>query len=626
LAVAGVLLGSVSVRGPAVPELEPPADEAMNSDEDDEGSDVEDEGGGAEELAADAVPLVEEAPTDVVDAVDAVDAADVAWLVPDAALVVPAAEELLVGVPSGTGTHAPSSHTSRPEHCAGELHAGRHCPSRLTVSCGQRAQAAHHAVTVSNKTPNAPRTMTPSLERARPCCAEYLRRRFLDTLGPQPHHHAPRSDGALPVSTGIKERLATLLQWVALGALVGLMCGASSALFLWLLDVVTAYRIAHDAIILALPLAGLGVGWFYQRHGASIKAGNNLVIDTIHDGGPEIPLRMAPMVLLGTVLTHLFGGSAGREGTAVQMGASLADALAHRLKVGGHLRRQMLAAGVAGGFGSVFGTPLAGTVFGLEFVVLGALEYDALVPALVAAVVGDLVTRGLGIVHTAYPQLPNLDVTPLLLGKWALFAAAVALCATVFIELTHGLKKQLEKRVPQQPVRMLLGGALVVLMWKVAGTQDYLGLGVPTLVRAFSDVDLPAHAFAAKLVFTSVTLGCGFLGGEVTPLFFIGAALGNALAPVLDLPLGMAAGVGMAALFGVAANAPLALSIMAAELLGGAVFPHAMVVCVLGYVLTGHRGIYPAQRLFRAKGSVHGQQQAVALRDVGRTEPPSGGG
>src|SRR3954471_16891089 len=164
-----------------------------------------------------------------------------------------------------------------------------------------------------------------------------------------------------------RERLVALGQWIVLGSLVGGLCGAASALFLWLLERATAFRTGHEVIVYTLPLAGLVIGTIYERLGQSIKAGNNLVIDTIHDDGPELPLRMAPMVLIGTVLTHVFGGSAGREGTAVQMGASMADWVSHRLRVGRDVRRQLLAAGVAGGFGSVFGTPIAGALFGLEF-------------------------------------------------------------------------------------------------------------------------------------------------------------------------------------------------------------------------------------------------------------------
>lgn len=419
-----------------------------------------------------------------------------------------------------------------------------------------------------------------------------------------------------------RDHLAALGQWVVLGSLVGLLCGSASALFLWLLARATEFRLRHEPIIYALPLAGLVLGWIYERVGESIKAGNNLIIDTIHDQGPELPLRMAPLVLVGTVLTHLFGGSAGREGTAVQMGASLTDWVAHRLHVAPRLRRQLLAAGVAGGFGSVFGTPIAGTLFGLEFVVLGRLEYDALLPALLASLVGDLTTRALGIAHLAYPTPTSMALTPLLLLKWLAFALAVALVTSAFIELTHAIKRRSERRLPRLPLRMALGGLLVVGLWRLVGTSDYLGLGLPLIDRAFHDPALPVYACLLKLLFTALTIGTGFLGGEVTPLFVIGSTLGNVLGRGLRLPLQLGAGIGLAAVFAAAANTPLALSIMALELLGTAALPHAVIVCVLAYLLTGHRSIYPAQRLIRGKGGSARLPQPTPLREL---EDPVGG-
>jgi H+/Cl- antiporter ClcA len=415
-----------------------------------------------------------------------------------------------------------------------------------------------------------------------------------------------------------RDRLVVLGQWIGLGALVGVICGAASGLFLWLLQRATTFREGHEVIIYALPIAGLAIGWIYERYGGPVRSGSNLIIDAIHDEGPELPVRMAPMVMIGTVLTHVFGGSAGREGTAVQMGASLTDWVSHRLRVGKDVRRQLLAAGVAGGFGSMFGTPVAGAVFGLEFVALGRIEYDALVPALIASVVGDWTTRALGIVHTRYPAAVNVPLTPLLLLKWLVFAAAVAVVTTAFIELTHAIKQRGERHLPRLPLRMFVGGLVIVGLWKLVGTSDYLGLGIPTIVRAFADPNLPPLAFALKLVFTAITLGAGFLGGEVTPLFFVGATLGSALARLLGIPLALGAGVGLAGVFAAAANTPLALSIMAMELLGAPVFPHVVIVCVVAYVLTGHRSIYPAQRLLRGKGGAR-RSRDVALRD---SSPP----
>jgi len=413
----------------------------------------------------------------------------------------------------------------------------------------------------------------------------------------------------------VREQASALFQWTWLGAAVGLACGVASAVFLILLEHATAFREGHEVIVYTLPFAGLAIGWVYERWGKPIKGGNNLVIDTIHEDSGQIPLRMAPMVLIGTVLTHVFGGSAGREGTAVQMGASLADAIAHRLRVRRETRRQLLAAGIAGGFGSVFGTPIAGTVFGLEVVSLGRMEYDALAPALVASVVGDYVTRRLGVVHTAYPTSPVVELTPDVLAKLAVIGLAMALATMAFVELTHRLKHVLEARVSRLPLRMFLGGLVVVVMWKLIGTSDYLGLGVPTIVLAFEDPNLPVYAFAAKLIFTSVTLASGFLGGEVTPLFFVGATLGSVLARLLGLPIALGAGVGIAAVFGSAANTPVALSIMAVELVGASVFPHVVIVCVIAYLLSGQRGIYPSQRIWKRKHGGGGLERPVRLRD-----------
>ena len=396
---------------------------------------------------------------------------------------------------------------------------------------------------------------------------------------------------------------------------MGVASGVASGVFLLLLAYATGIRLAHEWLVYALPVAGIGIGLVYERWGAAIKGGNNLVLDTIHEDSAQLPLRMAPMVLIGTVLTHVFGGSAGREGTALQMGASLADAIAHRFKVSPETRRQLLAAGIAGGFGSVFGTPIAGTLFGLEVVSVGFLEYDAVVPALVASLVGNFVTLRFGVVHTAYPQIAYLELTPLVLGKLSFVAGAMALTAVAFVELTHRLKHVLEARFSRLPVRMFVGGLAIVVMWKLVGTNDYLGLGVPMIERAFTDPHLPWFAFAVKLVFTAVTLAAGFVGGEVTPLFFVGATLGSVLARVLGLPIELGAGLGVAAIFGAAANTPIALSIMAVELLGGHAFPHVLVVSVLAYVLSGHRGIYPSQRLRRRKQGGAPFRRAVPLRE-----------
>jgi H+/Cl- antiporter ClcA len=411
------------------------------------------------------------------------------------------------------------------------------------------------------------------------------------------------------------QRTHRLVQWVALGGLVGIATGAASALFLWLLEHATDYRIAHEGIVWALPLAGIVMGLALSRWGGPVRGGNNLVIDTVHDASDRIPLSVAPWIMGGTVLTHLFGGSGGREGAAVQMGAALAEEISHRLRVRPQTRTQLLAAGIAGGFGAVFGTPVAGAIFGLEVVHLGKIEYPSLVPALVASVLGDLVARALGAHHSAFPQVAALAIDPIVALKWTVVGLLVALVSIAFVEATHRLRTLLEARVSNLPLRMFFGGLAVIAFWQLLGTSDYLGLGLPMISRAFVE-PVPVYAFAVKLLFTAITLGSGFLGGEVTPLFFIGATLGNVLAGPLGLPLALTAGVCMAAMFAAASNTPLALSIMAVELLGANALPHVVIVCVVAYLLTGNRSIYPAQRLLREKTGIGDLDRPTPLRDL----------
>lgn len=415
-----------------------------------------------------------------------------------------------------------------------------------------------------------------------------------------------------------------LATWLVLGSAVGLACGAAAALFLHLLAAATATRELHHELIWALPLAGLALGALWQRLGEPIRAGSSLVIDTVYRAGPPLPLRLAPMVLLGTVWTHLFGGSAGREGTAVQMGASLADALAQRLRVAAPTRHLLLVAGVAGGFGAVFGTPIAGAVFALEVVVAGRIDGRGLAPALIAALVGDFTARALRVSHGAFPSLPALPLGPLVASKWLLVALAVAAVAILFLEGVHWLGRRLTSAIPNAAFRMAAGGAALVVAWQVCGTSDYLGLGLPLIERALGAGEVPAHAFALKLAFTVLTLAAGFVGGEVTPLFAIGATLGHALAAPLGLPTELCAGVCMAALFGAAANTPWALAVMAAELFGGAVLPHAALVCAVAYLCTGRRGLYGAQRWAQDKlGGPLPEPVALSELRTKSADPPS---
>jgi H+/Cl- antiporter ClcA len=390
-----------------------------------------------------------------------------------------------------------------------------------------------------------------------------------------------------------------------MGSAVGVLSGAASALFLWLLDRVIHLRTQHLWLVALLPVFGVLSAWLYHRWGKESERGGSLILDEVLEFKGNVPTRMAPLVLIGTLLTHLGGGSAGREGTAVQMGASLARTLGKLpwpwLRLTRTRQRLLLMAGVSAGFGSLFGTPVAGAVFGMEVIAIGKIHYEGLLVCAAASIVGDGVCRWLGVHHSHFHPEALAMSMPLVL-KLVMFAVPVAIVAGGFSELTHGLARW-SKRVLANPyLRALAGGCVIVALALAFRTTDYLNLGTIWLPRVFEGTSaVPPWAFAAKFLLTAVTLGFGFKGGEVTPLFVIGALLGAALAPALGLPVPFIAAVGFIAVFAAASNTPIASTLMGIELFGAGFIGPIVITCFLAYVLVGHRGIYGGHRIHTSK-------------------------
>ncbi len=423
-------------------------------------------------------------------------------------------------------------------------------------------------------------------------------------------------------------------EWVRVALIVlpiALATGAACALFLWALDEVTQVRFAHPALLFALPLGGVVIAYLYERHGGNSARGNNLILEAIHstqsenpdDDSSLVPRRMAPLILVTTLLTHLFGGSAGREGTAVQMGGSLAAGWALLLRLEGRAKRLALLCGVAAGFGGVFGTPLAGAVFALEVLWRGRLETEETLLCLLAAMGSDWCAKALGAHHVHYkvvfPSAEPIWFDTLLAVKVAFAAVLFGLAARLFIELTERIGHVFKTRIPWPLARPVVGGVLVIALTLLLGTRDYLGLsvmpshpGAITLPSAFEAGGAAPFSWGWKTIFTALTLGSGFKGGEVTPLFFIGATLGNVLSGPLHAPLSLLAAVGFIAVFAGASKTPLASAIMGIELFGAQGAPLFALACFIAVWASGQGTIYQRPKSQEKQGAKKESDSPIA--------------
>jgi H+/Cl- antiporter ClcA len=390
-----------------------------------------------------------------------------------------------------------------------------------------------------------------------------------------------------------KVHLYNFLKWAAICLIAGISIGSAAALFLLSLDFVTNWRENHKWIIYSLPIVGFIIGALYYYIGGNAKKGNNLLLEEHNNPQTKIPFKLAPLVFMGTILTHLAGGSAGREGTAVQMGGAIADQFTSIFKFNDTQRKTVLIVGISAGFAAVFGTPIAGAIFALEIMLFKNIRVADIIPSFAAAYIAHYTCISWDVHHTLYhiPIVPSLNALTIV----SAFLAGLIFGITALIfSRTNELWSWIFAKIKYEPLRPLIGGIILVAAIILLGTTKYIGLGIPTITEAFTN---PAghFDFIIKLLLTTFTLSAGFKGGEVTPLFFIGATLGNVLVWFVPLPMALLAGMGFVAVFAGATHCALASIALGIELFGMNAGVFVGIACATAYFASGSKGIYSAQ-------------------------------
>ena len=401
-------------------------------------------------------------------------------------------------------------------------------------------------------------------------------------------------------SQKLKELFLTTFKWILICFLIGILSGSASGFFLVSLEWVTQFRIQHEWIVWLLPFGGLIIGYTYYFWGESVVKGNNLLLEEYESPKKVIPFKMAPLVLLGTLITHLFGGSAGREGTAVQMGGAIADQFTKLFNLDNSERKILIILGISAGFASVFGTPLAGAIFALEVLYFSKINIKSIILSFLVAYTAYFTVEFWQVKHTHYsiPIIPELNLHNIVYS--CIVGILSGFAALLFSRSTHLWGALFSKNIKYPPLRPFLGGIILAITIAGFGFTKFAGLGVPVIIDSFSNVN-PWYDFLLKILFTGFTLGAGFKGGEVTPLFFVGATLGSALSAIIPMPIALLAGIGFVAVFSGATHTPIACTIMGMELFGIQPGIFIAIACIIAYFSSGPVGIYKSQIVKGAK-------------------------
>lgn len=390
----------------------------------------------------------------------------------------------------------------------------------------------------------------------------------------------------------------TFYRWVLLSVVTGLVCGIIGSAFHLTVDKATEIRLDNPWLIFLLPAGGVLIAFIY-RVSHMEGEGTNGIIDSIHDGG-RVHIRLVPVIFISTAITHLVGGSAGREGAALQIGGGIGYRVGRMLKLDDKDMRLVTLCGMSAVFAALFGTPLTATIFALEVISVGVLYYSGLIPCLVASVTAYGVSRLFGIAPMRYTVL----LEPLeagLLVRVCILAVACAVVSMVFCIAMHKTEQFASTKIKNGYLRTAVGGVIVIALTLIAGSDSYNGTGTDVIASALGEGKAPTWGFLWKIVFTAVTIGFGFKGGEIVPTMFIGAVLGCTVGPLLGIPAQFAAAIALVAVFCGAVNCPIASIILSVELFGSGELLYFALACGISYMLSGYFGLYSSQKIMYSK-------------------------
>ena len=389
------------------------------------------------------------------------------------------------------------------------------------------------------------------------------------------------------------------LRWIILAIITGFVVGGVGILFVKGLGLANTFRSAHSYIILALPLAGLLIVFLYKISHYENDKGTNLVISTLH-GETQIPFRMAPLIFISTILTHLFGGSAGREGAALQLGGSIGNQLGRGFKLNEQDTRMLVMCGMSAAFSSIFGTPLAAVIFAMEVGSIGIMHYSAFVPCMFASLVASTFAHEMGCHAEAFTitEPVNFSLVPALLI--VLLGILCALISMIFCKTLHASGHYLRKWIPNAYLRVIVGSVAIIALTAILRTSAYSGAGVNLIEEAFLG-ESPKAAFLWKIIFTAITLGVGFKGGEIVPSFCIGATFGCLFGSLTGLSPSLCAAVGMVSVFCGVTNSPISSLIIGFEMFGFDSMRFLLIGVAISYMLSGYTGLYSEQTIMYSK-------------------------